>query len=78
MSESETKGAKPATTSKFETKSETKAESTPAKDGAAAAPAEKSTKGRAAADHSPSYFSSVSTPQYRAGWDSVFSFGKAK
>ena len=39
-------------------------------------PGEKSTKGRAAADHSPSYFSSVSSPEYRAGWDSVFSSGR--
>ena len=64
--------------SKTESKAETKTENTPVKSDNAAAPAEKSTKGQAAADHSPSYFSSVSTPLYRAGWDSVFSPGKAK
>ena len=82
MSKSTTNGAKGATTSKADTKveakAETTAESTPAKADDAAAPAEKSTKGVAAAAHSPSYFSSVSSAEYRAGWDSVFSSGKKR
>ncbi len=86
MSKSTTKGANTTSTSKSESTSKSpststdstsaKAESTSAKTDSA--PAEKSTKGVAAADHSPSYFSSVSTPKYRAGWDSVFTSGKAK
>ena len=40
-----------------------------------ATPSEKSTRDRAAADHSPSYFSSVSSARYRARWDSIFSSG---
>ena len=84
MSESMTRGAQGATTSKSETTSTSadgtsaKSESTPAKADSAAAPAEKSTKGVAAAAHSPSYFSSVSSAEYRAGWDSVFSSGKKR
>ena len=85
MSESTTKTTKT-------TKSESKSTSTDSKstsgDGTAAKatdsattksdakPGDKSTKGRAAADSSPSYFSSVSSPEYRSGWDSVFSSGK--
>ena len=74
MSESTTKSAKKdAPKAKAETKAETKAEPK-----AESAPAEKSTKGVAAAAHSPSYFSSVSSAEYRAGWDSVFTARKAK
>ncbi len=84
MSKSTTKGANTASTSKPESTSKSpststdstsaKAESTSAKTDSA--PAEKSTKGVAAAANSPSYFSSVSSNQYRAGWDSVFSSGR--
>ena len=81
MSEKSASGEKPAKQAKSEAKSETKstpsstsAESTAASDGAAP-PSEKSTKDRAAADHSPSYFSSVSSARYRARWESIFSSG---
>ena len=74
MSKSTTKDAKDATTSKPESKSE----SPSAKADSTATPTEKSTKSQAAAAHSPSYFSSVSTPKYRAGWDSVFSSSKRR
>ncbi len=79
MSESTTKSAK-STKSESKSvapsgdaKSAESADSTAAKSDSAAS--EKSTKGTAAADNSPSYFSSVSTPEYRTGWDSVFSSG---
>lgn len=74
MSKSTTKDAKSATTSKSESKSENPS----AKADSAAKPAEKSTKDRAAAAHSPSYFSSVSSNEYRAGWDSVFTSGRKR
>ncbi len=75
MSKSTAKGAtKTESGSKSGSKSETKS----AKAESTATPAEKSTKGQAAAAHSPSYFSSVSTPKYRAGWDSVFTSGSKK
>ena len=83
MSDKTTGGEKTAKQSKSETKStppSTSADSTAtsdstAKTDSAASPSEKSTKARAAADHSPSYFSSVSSAQYRARWDSIFSPG---
>ncbi len=83
MSKSTTKSAKSAAKAKTEKKSEAKVESkskseSGAKTKSESAPAEKSTKGVAAAAHSPSYFSSVSTPKYRAGWDSVFSPGRKR
>ncbi len=71
MSEKAAKEAKSDTKS---TPSSTSADSTAAGDGAAP-PSEKSTKERAAADHGVSYFSSVSSPHYRARWDSIFSSG---
>ena len=77
MSEKTASGEKTAKKDKSETKSassSTSADSTAASDGAAT-PSEKSTKARAAADHSPSYFSSVSSAQYRTRWDSIFSSG---
>ncbi len=77
MSEKTAGGEKSAKQAKSETKStpsSTSADSTAASDGAAP-PSEKSTKGRAAADHSPSYFSSVSSARYRARWDAIFSSG---
>ncbi len=77
MSEKTASGEKSAKQAKSETKStpsSTSADSTAASDGAAP-PSEKSTKDRAAADHSPSYFSSVSSARYRARWDSIFSSG---
>ena len=77
MSEKTTGGGKSAKQDKSETKStpsSTSADST-AKTDSAATPSEKSTKAKAAADHSPSYFSSVSSAQYRSRWDSIFSPG---
>ncbi len=77
MSEKTAGGEKSAKQAKSETKStpsSTSADSSAASDGAAA-PSEKSAKGRAAADHSPSYFSSVSSARYRARWDEIFSSG---
>ncbi len=81
MSEKTAGGEKSAKQDKSETKStppSTSPDSTAASDSKAASdgaatPSEKSTKARAAADHSPSYFSSVSSAQYRARWDSIFS-----
>ncbi|MFP6745900.1 MAG: hypothetical protein VCB77_12025 [Alphaproteobacteria bacterium] len=85
MSESTTKTTK---TAKSESKSAKPESKSASGDGASAKtadsattksdskPGEKSTKGRAAADSSPSYFSSVSSPEYRSGWDSVFASGK--
>ena len=85
MSKSTTKGATDGTKGKSESKPESKSESKPESKSETksetktdSAPAEKSTKGVAAAAHSPSYFSSVSSPKYRAGWDSVFSPGKRR
>ena len=77
MNEKTAGGEKTAKQDKSETKStspSTSADSTAARDGAAT-PSGKSTKARAAADHSPSYFSSVSSAQYRSRWDSIFSSG---
>ena len=77
MSEKTASGGETAKQAKSETKStpsSTSADSTAASDGAAA-PSEKSIKDRAAADHSPSYFSRVPNARYRAGWDSIFSSG---
>ena len=77
MSEKTASGEKTAKQAKSETKStpsSTTADSTAASDGAAP-PSEKSTKDQAAAGHSPSYFSSVSSARYRARWDSIFSSG---
>jgi len=73
---SESKSAKPEGKSASASGDATSAksgDSTAAKSDSA--PSDKSTKGTAAADNSPSYFSSVSTPEYRTGWDSVFSSG---
>ena len=86
MSEKTSGGKKTAKPDKSETKSASSsassasADSTAASDGAAktdsaSSTSQKSTKAAAAADHSPSYFSSVSTPRYRARWDSVFASG---
>ncbi len=77
MSEKTASGDKTAKPAKSETKStpsSTSVDSTAASDGAAQ-PSEKSTKDRAAADHGVSYFSSVSSPRYRASWDSIFASG---
>ena len=77
MSEKTAGGEKTAKQTKSETKSttsSTSADNTAASD-SAAAPSEKSTKDRAAASHGVSYFSSVSSPSYRANWDSIFSSG---
>ncbi|MFP6740039.1 MAG: hypothetical protein VCD33_00175 [Alphaproteobacteria bacterium] len=76
---SESKTAKPeskSTSTSGDATSAKSADSTSAKSDSA--PSEKSTKGTAAADNSPSYFSSVSTPEYRNGWDSVFSSSKSR
>ncbi len=78
MSKSTTKGAKDATTGKPETGSETKSKSPSTSAGSTAKPADMSTKDLAAAANSPSYFSSVSSPAYRAGWGSVFTSGRKK
>ncbi len=77
MSEKTAGGEKTAKQTKSETKSttsSTSADNTAASD-SAAAPSEKSAKDRAAASHGVSYFSSVSSPRYRAHWDSIFSSG---
>ncbi len=77
MSEKTAGGEKTAKQTKSETKSttsSTSADNTAASD-SAAAPSEKSTKDRATASHGVSYFSSVSSPSYRANWDSIFSSG---
>ena len=77
MSEKTAGGEKTAKQTKSETKSttsSTSADNTAASD-SAAAPSEKSTKDRAVASHGVSYFSSVSSPSYRANWDSIFSSG---
>ncbi len=77
MNEKTTSGEKTAKQTKSETgstPSSKSADSTAASDGATP-PSAKSTKERAAADHGVSYFSSVSSPHYRARWDSIFSSG---
>lgn len=77
MSEKTAGGEKTAKQTKSETKStpsSTSADSTAASDGAAP-PSGKSTKDQATADHGVSYFSSVTSPRYRARWDSIFSSG---
>ena len=57
------------------TKSASSASETTTTADGGASPASKSTKAKAAAEHSPSYFSSVVSDEYRAGWDSVFAKG---
>ncbi len=77
MSEKTAGGEKTAKKAKSETKSTTSSTSADNKaaSDSAAAPSEKSTKDRAAGSHEVSYFSSVSSPRYRANWDSIFSSG---
>ncbi len=71
MSEKTASGEKTAK----QTTSETKPTPSSTSADGAAPPSAKSTKERAAADHGVSYFSSVSSPHYRARWDSIFSSG---
>ena len=54
-------------------KSETAPASTPAADSAAKTT---SSGGKSASQSSISHFSSVSTPQYRSGWEAIFGGGK--
>ncbi|MFV2091906.1 MAG: hypothetical protein ACC634_02370, partial [Hyphomicrobiales bacterium] len=61
--------AKADTKSTSDTKSTTDTKSSTSTDAASTG---KSSKERAASEHSISYFSSISTDEYRAGWDSIF------
>lgn len=81
MSDTASTASKPKKSDKTKTKSSTETKSsTDTKSSAdtksststdTASPG-KSSKERAASEHSISYFSSISTDEYRAGWDSIF------
>jgi hypothetical protein len=76
-----TETASPKSDSSSEASLSTSASTGGADGGAASAPAEKATSGKAAMGGAGEvhygFFSNVKTPQYRSGWDSIWSKGKA-